>query len=100
MSERKNLDIDCAYSIDAKADLAMHCRCGHSARMTPRTWKNFAMSSLYRIVDNARYTECGAVGEVPNIRLLPRRGGRRTKHKKRRRQHRCWRGARMGSTLQ
>jgi len=80
MSERKYLDLDCAYLIDTKADVALYCRCGHMARMTPATWRKFPKSSLYRIVDKARCTECGAVGEVPNIRLLPRTVGPRTRH--------------------
>ena len=80
MSERKYLDLECAYLIASKADVALFCRCGHSARVTPATWKKYPKSSLYRIVDKARCTECGAIGDVPKIRLMPQSDTRRTKH--------------------
>ena len=75
MTRYPYLDFTCAEIIQDGNSITLYCRCGHTATLTPAYFRMWSNSSLHKIVARSKCTACGAVGDVPQIRVVPVNSG-------------------------
>lgn len=61
--------------LTADNDHILYCVCGHHKQMTPDHFRMWPGLSLHQFVARMKCSECGAVGQVPQITVLPRNTG-------------------------
>ena len=52
-------------------DIVLYCACSHWKRLTPHDFKQRPGLSLYQVIERAKCSACGKVGDVPQITVLP-----------------------------
>src|SRR5689334_19875970 len=63
------LDFTTEHLIASRNDVHFFCACGHHVRLGPADFAKWPRSSLHGIAARLRCTGCGAIGNIPEVRL-------------------------------
>jgi hypothetical protein len=69
------LDAPVSDLLEREQDIHFFCHCGHHITFGPEDFRRWPHSTLHRIAARMRCSVCGAIGDIPDIRITSSRSG-------------------------